>query len=97
MEPVFNLDTNYFKPTKRDSKVFITVKFLKVISPLCNIKVYMFDYLWYFPCQNIISGLRLWLMTLMLDYGTLQNFLQSIHAFDNFTFITILNKMIEAE
>ena len=26
-------------------------------------------------------------MTLMLDYGTLQNFLQSIHAFDNFIFI----------
>ena len=30
-------------------------------------------------------------MTLMLDYGSLQNFLQSIHAFDNFTFITVLN------
>ena len=26
-------------------------------------------------------------MGLMLDYGTLQNFLQIIHAFDNFTFI----------
>ena len=84
MEPVFNLDTNYFKLPKRDSNCFITVKFLKVISPLCNIKVYMFDYLWYFPCQSIISGLRL---TLVLDYGRLQNFLQTIHAFDNFTFI----------
>ena len=89
VEPVFTLDTNYFKPTKLDSNYFITVKFLKVILPLCNIKVYtcMFDYLQYFPCQSIISGLRLINDSIMLDYGTLQNFLHTIHAFDNFTFI----------
>ena len=85
VEPVFNLDTNYFKPNRlKNLQIF---KFSKVMSPFCNIKVYMLDYFWYFPCQSNIAGLRLWLMALMLVNGTLQNFLQNINVFDNFTFI----------
>ena len=34
-------------------------------------------------------------MALMLDYGTLQNFLQRIHVFDNFTSVIVLGIMIK--
>ena len=63
------------------------MSFSKVMPPFCNTKDNMFDYCWYFSCKSNISGLRLWLMALMLNYGTLQNVLQSSHVFGNFTFI----------
>ena len=82
---MFNLGTNNFKPNRLKNVHYCQI--LKGNVTILQHKSLHVCLLLIFPCQSNISGFRLWLMALMLDNGTLQNFLQSIHVYDNFTFI----------